>query len=78
MIRDAELLSAALARPQASALLILVLNGVRLTAGDEELFALTMTMASGELRDVPLIAGQLEAGPCHSRAGITYEPSRIG
>ena len=96
-VRDAGLLAAALARPQASAfgepaypaltdqaaallhslvtshplvdgnkriglaaaLLLLALNGMRLAASDEELFNLIMSVASGELRDVPLIAAQL-------------------
>lgn len=43
----------------AATLLLLALNGVRLNATDDELFALTMAVASGEVRDVPDIAAQL-------------------
>lgn len=97
VVRDAGLLAAALARPQATAfgepayptlfeqaaallhslvtshplvdgnkrlglaaaLLLLALNGVRLAASDDDLFRLTMDVASGGLRDVALIAAQL-------------------
>lgn len=98
VVRDAGLLAAALARPQASAfgepayptltdqaaallhslvtshplvdgnkrvglaaaLLLLALNGMRLAASDDELFSLTLAVASGELRDIAPIAAQLE------------------
>lgn len=98
VLRDAGLLTSALARPQASAfgepayptlteqaaallhslvtshplvdgnkrvglaaaLLLLAMNGVRLAATDDELFHLTMDIASGDLRDVALIAAQLD------------------
>lgn len=43
----------------AAALLLLALNGVRLTATDDELFTMTMAVASGELCDVPEIAARL-------------------
>lgn len=43
----------------AAALLALTLNRVRLDATADELFALTMAVASGEVRDVPAIAAQL-------------------
>lgn len=43
----------------AAALLLLALNGVRLNATDDELFTSIMTVASGELRDVPATAAQL-------------------
>lgn len=43
----------------AAALLLLALNGVRLTASDDELFDLTLAVASGELRDVAAIGRKL-------------------
>jgi len=44
----------------AAALLLLALNRMRLAASDDKLFSLTMAVASGELREVALIAAQLE------------------
>lgn len=43
----------------ASALIFLHINGHRASLTNDELFALTMDVASGEMRDVPTIAQRL-------------------
>lgn len=44
-----------------AALLFLGLNGVRVTAGDDDLYDLVMAVADGTAREVPKIAEQLRA-----------------
>jgi death on curing protein len=53
----------------AAALLFYGLNGVRLTATDDELFALTMAIAEGREDDVESIAGQLVRWETPDRPG---------
>ncbi|PKQ26575.1 MAG: hypothetical protein CVT64_04120 [Actinobacteria bacterium HGW-Actinobacteria-4] len=47
----------------ASALILLQINGHRASLTNDELFALTMGVASGTMRDVPTIATRLNVVP---------------